>query len=258
MARPELEHKVNEQFGMTLGEFIKQKVELGALYDYEIAAILNVNIWDIITLRNSFGISKRNVFSKRFERTYGKGAVNIFKKMIENPENCLADVARHFGYSREYARYVYNKIYGCSYAEEYRRKRKIKKIKRLADRKEKSKRLRCMMQVSEKMKSMGIISNISDGAPYMILTNGHKLALKSSSRPVMINGKQYYRFAKGANSDVDFFVCLCRKENEDIHFIIPADAMPRSAIFLLPQAAPSQSKHACFREAWHQLAPDNS
>ncbi|MBW2346058.1 MAG: hypothetical protein JRF53_19105 [Deltaproteobacteria bacterium] len=123
MTKRDLETYMKEHVGMELYEFIKYKVEVESLHDYEIARILNVEAAFIGRLRNNFGIKRANGFSRRFERTYGLGAVETFKKMIENPDNSLSDVARHFGFSRQNAWHVYKKIYDRPYTEAYKRKR---------------------------------------------------------------------------------------------------------------------------------------
>ncbi len=123
MTRRNLGVYTKEHFGMDLSEFVKQKVEKESLYDYEIAAILNVNSGLIGQLRKDLGVKRTNGFLRRFDHIYGFGAVSKFKKMIEETENSLSDVARHFGFSREYARQVYEKIYGVTYTEARKRKR---------------------------------------------------------------------------------------------------------------------------------------
>ena len=118
-----VETYVKEHFGMDLYDFIKYKAEEESFYDYEIASLLRVTPGLVRNLRNTFGIKRSNGFSRRFEGRYGKGAVERFKKIIEDPKNSLSDVARHFGFSRQYAWQVYRKIYGCPYTEAYKRKR---------------------------------------------------------------------------------------------------------------------------------------
>ena len=80
-----LEAYVEMQFGTNLYEFIKQKVEVDRLYDYEIASILGVSDSMIRRLRNTYKIKRANGFSRRFDRRYGKDAVERFKKMVEDP-----------------------------------------------------------------------------------------------------------------------------------------------------------------------------
>lgn len=257
MMRVRLEPFVKERFGMSLLEFIQQKVGREALHDYEIAEILRVSVALVRKLRNHYGIKKANGFHRHFERTYGEGAVKKFKELIENPDHSLTDVARYFEFSREYARQVYQKIYGSPYTEAHKRKRLTKKKQRLASRRKKSKQMATLLQITDKMRSMGFNPNVSNTGPlYMILENGYKLALRTTSTPIMIGKKKYYRItnAKAASVDFDFFICLCKNEMEDTHFIIPSYAMPRSVVSLLPNASPAQSKYAEFREAWHLLA----
>jgi hypothetical protein len=76
------------------------EAEVENLHDYEIASSLNVCGASISKYRKSCGIKKANGFSRRFERTYGDGAVETFKKMVENPDNYLADVGRHFDFTK--------------------------------------------------------------------------------------------------------------------------------------------------------------
>jgi len=145
--------------------------------------------------------------------------------------------------------------------EAYKRKRLRKREKRLVEGRRKSKQIGNLIKVSEKLKSMGLVSDIMNkGRSYMILTNGYKVALRATFKPVMINKKEYFRInnARRTNTDFDFFICLCRNKKEDIHFIIPCNVMPRSTVSLLPQATPDQSKYAQFKEAWHLLMHKNS
>jgi len=114
---------VEDHFGMGLSEFIKLKVEEESLHDYEIAKILNVQPADVGRLRRSFGIKKADGFQRRFERRHGLGAVETFKRMIENPDTSLSDVARHFGFSRQNAWQVYTKIFKRPYTQAHERKR---------------------------------------------------------------------------------------------------------------------------------------
>ncbi|MBW1745824.1 MAG: hypothetical protein JRJ25_05730 [Deltaproteobacteria bacterium] len=172
-----------------------------------------------------------------------------FKKIIENPDNSLAGVARHFGFSREYARQVYKKVYGYPYTEAFQNKLQLRKRKMLAGRK-KPKRLELLIKVREKMESLGLTLHLRiQKHSYEILTNNYKLLLRYASTPLMIGKKQYFRF--------DFIICVCRNNGESIHYIIPRHAMPKYRVHLLPEAGPGKSKYTRFREAWHLLTREN-
>jgi len=260
MTRAELEHDVKHRFGMEIDELIRQKVEVDTLHDHEIAHLLNVHQSRICKLRRDYGIKRANGFLRRFERTYGIGAVETFKELIERLDTSLTDVGRHFGFTREYARHVYKKIYGSPYSGAYERKRLLKQKKRLAKKRKNAKRAGSLMKVGEKMKSLGLPCNITNkGNSYTIFTNGYKLGFRISATPTLINKREYFRInnATRPNAQKDFFICLCRKRAEDIYFIIPANVMPKALISLLPDATPEQSKYAQFKEAWHLLAHQN-
>jgi len=257
MTRNELAGYVKTEFGKDLQGFLKQKIEEDALYDYEIAAHLNISKSLVRKLRYTYGIKKADAFKRRFESTYGEGAVEEFKKMVQHPNNSLSDVGRYFGFSREYARQVYQKIYGVAYTKAHRKKRLIRRKKRLTDHRAKSKRMANLLKVSEKMKSVGLDANIENrGRSFIILNNGYRLDLRVTSTPVRIGRQNYFRFniAKRVDINFDFFICLCRNRGEDVHFIIPFDFLPRSSISLLPHSRSDQSKYARFREGWSLLS----
>lgn len=122
MKKSDLDAYARGPLGSNLFDFLKEKVEEEGLYDYEIARILGVGRGRIGQLRRDFGINRKNGFSRRFERKYGRDAVARFKNLVEDPKNSLADAGNYFGFSREYARQVYEKICGCPYTEAYKRK----------------------------------------------------------------------------------------------------------------------------------------
>lgn len=115
MRKNKIEDYVREEFGMSLFEFMRQKIEDESLYDYEIADQLNVRSQAIGSLRHLFGLKRKNGFRRRFEKRYGRGAVIEFRNMVKDGSNSLADVGRYFGFSREYARQVYIQIFGRPY-----------------------------------------------------------------------------------------------------------------------------------------------
>jgi hypothetical protein len=256
MTRVELERDAKHRFGMGLYEFVKQKTEVDALHDHEIAHILGVHQSRICKLRKEYGIKRADGFLRRFERAYGLGAVETFKELVERPNTSLREVGGHFGFTREYARHVYKKIYGRPYTEAYRRKRLLRRKKRLAEKRNNSKRAGALMKVGEKMKSLGLPHNIkTNGNSYIIFTNGYKLGFRISSTPTLINNREYFRInnAMEAKEHVDFIVCVCRQGAKDIYFIIPSTAMPKALVSLMPKATNGQSKYAQFKEAWHLL-----
>jgi hypothetical protein len=261
MTRVELERDVKHRFGMGLYDFIKQKVEVDTLHDHEIAQLLEVHQSRICKLRKEYGIERANGFLRHFERKYGPGSVDTFKELVDRSYSSLTDVGGHFGFTREYARHVYKKIYGRPYTVAYRRKRRLKQKKCLEERRNNSKRAGALEKVGAKMKSLGLPYNISyRGDSYTISTNGYKLGFRISSTPTLINKREYFRInnTMHAEEQIDFIICVCRRGAKDTHFIIPSTAMPKALVSLMPEATPQQSKYAQYREAWHLLAHDNS
>lgn len=155
-SKTKLEAYVEVQFGTDLYGFIKQKAQVEGLYDYEIASLLEVSDSMITKLRNAYGIKRINGFSRRFDRRYGKGSVEKFKKMVENPDNTLAETGKYFGFTKEYARQVYKRLYGSAYTEAFKRKRLIKKKKGLTGRTKRTKQFVDPTEVRKQMESMGL------------------------------------------------------------------------------------------------------
>ncbi|MEA3427620.1 MAG: helix-turn-helix transcriptional regulator [Thermodesulfobacteriota bacterium] len=258
MTTIQLEAHIKEQFNMGLYEFIKQKVEKENLYDYELAGILNVDRALIGKLKKVFIIEKAAGFPRRFEQTYGAGAVERFKKIIENPDSTLVDVAGHFGFSREYARQVYKKIYGYPYTEAFQNKLLARKRKARANR-EKPKRLDLLIKIKEKMESLGLTLHLRIRKhSYEILTNGYRLLVRHALTTVTIGKKQYFHITTGTGSaDIDFIICLCRNNGKTIHYVIPRHVMPKYGVYLSPEAGTGGSKYARFKEAWYLLKHEN-
>jgi len=89
---------------------LREKIEHGSLSDQELANILKVHPSTVSRWRNRFNIPPADKFEKRFRKKYGRDSIEIFKKMIEE-ESSLQGIANHFGFTREYARQVFNKLY---------------------------------------------------------------------------------------------------------------------------------------------------
>ncbi len=109
------------------------------------------------------------------------------------------------------------------------------------------------------MKFNGIISEIWDSPHHLIKANGYNLSIKISSKPAIVGKKLYFLFRNGKRryDDVDFFICLCKNGKEFIHYIIPANVMPRSGISILHQEEACKGKYSQFKEAWHQLVRED-
>lgn len=111
---------------MGIEEFIRYHHQVKLQTHAEIAGSLNVSPALIGRLRKEFGIKRADGFQRRFQNKYGEDALEVFQGMIEVSGASLSDVARHFGFSRQYASDVYKKIHG-------RRLREVRRAKELAE-----------------------------------------------------------------------------------------------------------------------------
>jgi len=250
---------LREAFCIDPYSFLKEKVEEEGLFDYEIASLLDVSSAWIGKLRRGLGLnSSKKKFLRRFEQKYGKDAVREFKEIIEKEENGLSDVARYFGFTREYARHVYKKIYGRPYTYHYKKKLWERKRQKEHQRFRKSKRMKNFIDVMERLASCGAaIKIVKRGRSRAMEVNGKKVAVKVSKRPIEINGRSYYHFTNvGCKmSDSDFFVCICAKNSKKFHFVIPNSKMPKTTLSIKDPADTGPSKYRRYLEAWNLISP---
>jgi hypothetical protein len=234
---------------------------LPEVHDYEVANVLNTKPKYIGRLIRDFGIEdRRSIFVRRFETTYGANAIWKFKRIIDNPEYCLSDVSRYFGFSREYARQVYEKIYGYPYTLALHKRRLEKqhedilvKIKQYRD----SKITKYLEELRDKLLLLGIIPRISrERGIIRIFLNGHKIAFRYSEKPAKTGNKMYFRisYREGFCSDCDFVICLCKDMNECVYYVIPNSSMPKTGIAFSVDPALTGSKYSQFIEAWHLIS----
>jgi len=254
--REELNCYVKKRYGMELHDFIKQKVEEESLYDYEIGHILNVSSRYVCKLRKALGIQKSNGFSRRFEDAYGPRAVEMFKKLVEDPDTSLADVGRYFGFSRQYAHEVCKTIYGSPYNKLLKKKRMGKRGRRRVFNRG-SKMPQPLLEAIEKLKSLGLPVSVDKRQHcYMISANGYTLIFSHVSKPSLIAKRQCFHInnVKDLNEHFDFFLCSCKRERHNTYFIIPRNYMPKTNATLNPDDGLDESKYGRFKEAWNILA----
>jgi hypothetical protein len=256
MNRTEIEGHVKERFNMGLLEFMKQKIEEESLYDYEIAGQLNVNPQTIGMWREVFNLRRTNGFLRHFEKKYGEGAAGQFKKLAVDPNTSLTDVGRYFGFTREYARQVYMKIFGRPYTLAYYEKRRRRKgeINSSVPAQRPS---ALLTKTLAKMASMGLeYESHLAGDCRSISVNGYRIKLRFSSPSYLIGGKRNYKMnTKSVHrmSACDFLICVLSTWTEDFHYVIPAEELPKCSLSLSPDSGIHDSKYARFREAWHLL-----
>ena len=103
-------------------QFIREKIEMETLTDAQIARLLNVGASTVSHWRNKFNIRPDDKFKRKFKEKYGPDALACFDMMIRNRAT-LQEIASYFGFSREYARQVYSKLYHGAYRKHQRQRR---------------------------------------------------------------------------------------------------------------------------------------
>jgi hypothetical protein len=102
--------------------FLRENVEVQTLTDAQMARLLKVGTSTVFHWRHKFHIKPADKFHRNFKEKYGPDALECFDRMVKN-RTTLQDIAHYFGFSREYARQVYTKLYGGSYSEHQRQGR---------------------------------------------------------------------------------------------------------------------------------------
>jgi hypothetical protein len=194
-------------------------------------------------------------FFRRFERTYGAGAIARFRRIVEDPDGSLSDAGRHFGFSRENARQVYKKIYGRPYTQVHLQKARERRKRRVEEKKRASLRLQTLLAIRKRLESMHMDAKmVYRGNAFQVLADGCLLGLRLSVRHFMVGGKRYCRFNISrslAGNDWDFYICVFRSKKGPIHYIIPSEFMPKSGFSVALDAAEGESKYTAYKEAWH-------
>jgi transposase len=102
--------------------FLREKLEAEALSDAQIARLLNVGTSTVSHWRNKFNIKPADKFKRKFKEKYGLNAIEEFDMFVKNRAT-LQEIGNYFGFTRSYARAVYNKLYQGSYGEHQRQRR---------------------------------------------------------------------------------------------------------------------------------------
>jgi hypothetical protein len=261
MNNQKLEAYVKTSFNMPMQDFIKQMVQVKGLFDREIAEMLNISIRSVWNIRKEYGLKKTGISLRRFEKRYGPNAMAEFKAIIKNPSSSLADVGRHFGFSRENARQIYKKIYGKPYSETYKKKVLIRREK--ADsHKFNSGRLIHFKEVKNKIADIGLNPEIKfKSNSYSLMTeNGFKVAVMHTSNLIDVGNKKYFQVnpVGKLKQDCDFFILACLNNGNRTYYVIPNKDMPKNGTMIPALSNDANGKYSRLRDAWHLLAAVNT
>lgn len=89
----------------TIGAVLEQYLATEALSDTEIAQRLGVGTTTVNLYRRHCGLPPSDKFARKFDAKYGAGALQRCIAMLQS-HTPLAQIAREFRFSREYARQV--------------------------------------------------------------------------------------------------------------------------------------------------------
>jgi len=256
MKKTQLESFVKRSFHMTVKDFMKQRVGRDGLADRDIAHILHISASTVGNLLREYGIRRPHPFFRRFERSYGPGAVKRFKAIIEDPSTSLADVGRQFGFTRETARQIYQKIYGFPYTEAYRQKL-LRRRSKADSLKFSSRRLIHLKTVKDKLTTMGLNPTIVvQGNSHLLVTNNNlRVAVFYNSKLRQIGTKKYFavKALHKQKQGCDVFILAYLNKGVRDYYIIPNRYMPKEGTLIAISADDTNGKYTRFKDAWHLL-----
>jgi len=256
MKKTQRESFVKRSFHMTVKDFMKQRVGRDGLADRDIAHILHIHWSTVGNLRRQFGLKKPHPFFRHFEESYGPGAVKRFKAIIEDPSTSLADVGRQFGFTRETARQIYQKIYGFPYTEAYRQKL-LRRRSKPDSLKFSSRRLIHLKTVKDKLTTMGLDPTIVfQGNSHLLVTNNNlRVAVFYNLKLRQIGTKKYFavKALHKQKQGCDVFILTYLNRGVRGYYIIPNSYMPRKGTLIAISADDTNGKYTRFKDAWHLL-----
>jgi hypothetical protein len=207
-------------------------------------------------LRKQYGMKRPDSFSKRFETTYGPGTIQRFQDIIEDPSKSLADVGRSFGFTRENARQVYEKIYGFPYTEAHRQK-VLDRRSEADSLKYSSRRFMHLKAVKEKLTAMGLAPTIVfEGNVYLLVTNNNlKVGVLYNEKLRQIGSRQYFavRPIHKQKQKCDVFILTYFHKGVRGYYIIPHRYIPKDGTMITVSADDTNGKYTRFKDAWDVL-----
>jgi len=256
MKKMHLEARIKTPSNGSAKDLMRHMAEVRRLSDKEIADVINVSISTVRKTRKRYRIERVDSSLRRFEERYGPDAVRRFKSIIEEPRSSLADVGRHLGFTREYARQIYRKIYGFPYTQTYRNKIALKRLE--ADSlKFSSGRLLHLKGAKDRIANMGLDPRILIESKAHILktNNNHAVAVICASKLRRIKNTKYFPVAKLSKQRqaCDFFILTCLNNGDSIYYIIPGEVMPRKGALITVSSNNGNNKYSMFKDAWHLL-----
>jgi hypothetical protein len=211
------------------------------------------------------------IFRERLVERYGQAIVNDYEAVRDKDKINLQSIADKYGFSREYARQTFKRLFGFDYTTclkakmSKRRERIIKTVhdpeKKLIRYKEGS--LQYKGAIGEKLcldicRAIGYeIAVCRESTPTIdLVINGFKCEVKTAYIPFGKQKTKHYRFTAlpSQRNQADYFVCYIYPLNK--FYVIPASEFQSLSIYI-PEHIATSSKYFKYYSAWHVLRQAN-
>lgn len=229
-------------------------------------------------------IDAPELFKQSLTNKYGKDIINEFDELINSENKGLVTIANKYGFSRERARQLFEKLYGFHYT--------IIKHKRMEIRKERiEKEGQLKKDPTSKVLRYNVNGNVYKAAvaekkvfdicakigyeikPFLksraidLVINGWNVDVKSAYKGVLANNGAktpifHFNMSKIQLKTAHFIICYAEPINK--FFIIPKDQFPKGRAIFIPARETSEwllqghlrnskNRYYTYLEAWHLL-----
>lgn len=240
----ELEKLIEDQQGIKAIEFLK-KMGMAQKHNYEIAEILSCTLGSVTGLKRKLHLPIRtNTTGRKLDERHGPGSMDIFLAMIRDKNTTLSDIAKHFGFTRAHASYIYQQYFGEKYTDKLQ-KQKTEARYNVYLRSRSS--YRVAAQVQKKMKSQDLeveIFRTKSGRNLLRIKN--IVICPRIMVPKQVGNCFYHCFLNTSFDFVQFIVAIIPESQ--IYFVLPHIILPMSRISIPYKY--SRSKYSKFIDRW--------
>lgn len=207
---------------------------------------------------------------ERLVNKYGPSIIDDLERLKTDPTTLTA-LGDKYGFTREYARQLFFRVFGYRYTGFRKAKAQRRKIDKVVHRRspiEKIKRYKPgggphKGAIGEAVAygvcdSLGydITSGIGHSTVYDLIINGHKCDVKTSYKTLQTNPTAcpYYRFSisQKQKAEVEYFVLYVMPLG--VSFVVPGKEIPGPSVYIPPSLDRiNKSRFSKYREAWHLL-----
>lgn len=223
---------------------------------------------------------KRDRYSIKLARRHGQAILEDYIALNSKPYWNLTDIAKKYGFTRERARQIYNRLFRTPYIFIKKRKTRekneqINAMNRACDPRQKVatynsgtilKGAEVELLAFQKMVELGMNVEFQRNVSYDMVVNSYKVDIKSARIAQLMRPEgraRYFHFSITPRQlDIcEFFICY--PVPKGVFYIIPRSRLKSKAIYIrendnhqhptMPYLTKNNTNYREYKEAWHLL-----